>query len=88
MCKHGDTVKVTVKIPADLSHTGKSYRKRTQIDRCIAPIVSALQTAGIDMRSSCCGHGKGRFWWLPWVKVHGYIDLQNGRRLIIIGEVK
>jgi hypothetical protein len=64
---------VRVKIPADLSCTGKTKWKKIGIDACIAPIVKALQKAGIDMRGSCCGHGKE----------HGDIHLQDGRVLII-----
>ena len=74
MCKWGTYKKVRVKIPADLSSTGKVKWKKMNIDSCIAPIVEALQKAGIDMRGSCCGHGKEI----------GYIDLQDGRSLIII----
>lgn len=43
------------------------------IDKCIADLVEALQTAGINMRGSCCGHGKGP----------GYISLEDGRMLSI-----
>lgn len=64
---------VKVKIPADLSHTGKILWKKTKIDKCIAPIVRALQEGGINMRGSCCGHGK----------MNGDIHLQDGRILII-----
>ena len=60
MCSWGDTLPVLVKIPADLSATSEEYWKVKQIDSCIAPIVRGLQEAGIDMRSSCCGHGKAR----------------------------
>jgi len=67
-------VAVMVKIPADLSHTGKVIWKYAQIDACIAPIVAALQKAGVDMRGSCCGHGNGE----------GNIQLQDGRSLIIL----
>jgi len=73
VCKVGEYELVNVKIPADLSHTGKSYWKKAQIDKCIAPIVKALQEGGIDMRGSCCGHGKR----------NGDIHLQDGRILII-----
>lgn len=83
MCKHGDTVTVYVNVPADLSSTGKEKRKYMAIDRCIAPIVHALQISSIDMRGSCCGHGKRRFRWWPWKKADGYIDLQDGRCLVI-----
>lgn len=73
MCKVGEYELVRVKIPADLSHTRKSRWKKAQIDRCIAPVVRALQEGGIDMRGSCCGHGK----------MDGDIHLQDGRILII-----
>jgi len=63
---------VRVKIPADLSYTGNERQKDAKIDSCIADIVEALQAAGIDMRASCCGHGK-----------QGSILLQDGRKLII-----
>lgn len=64
---------VKVKIPANLSHTGKAFWKHCKIDKCIAPLVRALQEGGIDMRGSCCGHGK----------MDGDIHLQDGRILII-----
>lgn len=73
MCEYGDTVPVLVRIAADLAADSITGWKRAQIDRCIAPIVQALQHGGIDMRSSCCGHGKGG----------GEILLQDGRRLVI-----
>ena len=73
MCEHGDTLEVRVKIPADLSHSGEERWKDAQIDRCIAPIVRALQEGDIDMRGSCCGHHKGQ----------GSIELADGRSLII-----
>ncbi len=73
MCEHGTYKTVRVKIAADLSCTGKERWKVAVIDRCIASIVEALQRAGINMRGSCCGHGK----------IDGYIHLQEGRFLII-----
>jgi len=73
VCKRGNTTLVKVKIPADLSHTGKIHWKRMPIDKCIAPIVKALQEGGIDMRGSCCGHNER----------NGYITLQDKRVLII-----
>lgn len=72
MCK--ETTSVFVKIPADLSHTGKSRFDNKKIDRCIASLVRALQSGGIDMRASCCGHGTS----------DGEIILQDGRKLIIM----
>ena len=73
MCKQGSFKLVRVKIPAELSCSGKAKWKKAQIDTCIAPIVEALQKGGIDMRGSCCGHGKG----------DGDIQLQDGRTLVI-----
>lgn len=73
MCKQGNNEVIKLRIPADLACSGKSYMKWVKIDRCIAGLVEALQEAGIDMRSSCCGHGKG----------DGRIDLQDGRTLVI-----
>ena len=69
----GDAILVKLKIPADLSSHGESYFGYKWIDSCIAPIVKALQEAGVDMRGSCCGHGKG----------DGKISLQDGRILVI-----
>ena len=73
MCEWGEYEKVWVKIPADLSSQGRIHMSLKKIDRCIAPIVNALQNGGIDMRSSYCGHGK----------TDGEIELQDGRILII-----
>ena len=75
MCEHNIKTVVRVKIPSDLSHTGKEYWKDAKIDSCIAPIVKALQEGGIDMRGSCCGHGKQS----------PEILLQDGRKIIIEG---
>jgi hypothetical protein len=47
--------------------------KPVLIDACIAPIVQALNDAGIATATSCCGHGQG----------DGFIMLKNNRLLII-----
>ena len=78
LCKYGTTETVEVTISKELSHTGKSYRKQAQIDQCIAPIVQALDAAGIVMLASCCGHGE----------TYGFISLADGRTLIINQKVK
>jgi hypothetical protein len=65
--------KVNVKIPVDLSSTGEVKWKQANIDKCIAPIVKALQEGGINMRGSCCGHGHQE----------GQIILQDGRMLTL-----
>jgi hypothetical protein len=71
-CPCRETLPVRVRIPADLSCTGKAKWKRVPIDKCIAPLVAAFQAFGIDMRGSCCGHGGD-----------GDIELQDGWILII-----
>jgi hypothetical protein len=76
MCKWGTVKLVRVKVPAELSHTGKDRWAEKGIDACIADIVTALQTAGIDMIGSCCGHGKRP----------GEILLRDGRILRIFEE--
>lgn len=73
MCKHGTVTYVWVKVPADLAHHGEEYWKQAPIDSCIASLVQSLQEGGIDMRGSCCGHGKSV----------GEIILQDGRSLVI-----
>jgi len=74
MCKCGTIKPVRVKVPADLSCTGKDRWKDAKVDSCIADIVCALQKSGIDMRGSCCGH---------FVQ-EGDIMLQDGRTLLIL----
>ena len=76
MCKWGTVIEVNVKIPADLSCDGIEHWKDAKIDACIAPLVEALQQGGVDMRGSCCGHGKAE----------GHIHLQDGRVLVIKDE--
>ena len=73
MCQWGTSTQVRVKILAHLSCTCESRWRDMGIDSCIAPIVKAIQMAGIDMVASCCGHGKGP----------GRIDLADGRVLWI-----
>lgn len=43
------------------------------IDRCIAPIVRALNEGGVATIASCCGHGH-----MP-----GIISLADGRHLMV-----
>lgn len=73
MCVHDDTVDLCVNVPAHLAHDGKSRWDIKGIDRCIAPIVQALNDVGILTASSCCGHGESE----------GVIILQDGRELVI-----
>jgi len=74
MCEWGNTKQIFVKIPSDLSSTGKTKWRYMKIDGCISKIVEALQEGGIDMRGSCCGH----------YKTFGDIHLQDGRVLVIM----
>ena len=76
MCKWGTNTLVNIKIPADMSHTGEERWEKIQVDSCIAPIVKALQDAGIGTRGCCCGHNSGI----------GDIHLQDGRVLLIVDE--
>jgi len=73
MCKHGEIVLLKVLVPKELSYTGKARWEIKGIDTCIAPIVKALNDAGIYTSNSCCGHGKE----------DRSILLQDGRELII-----
>ena len=73
MCNHGDEVLLSVPIPAHLSHTGELRWDTKGVDSCIAPIVKALNDAGIYTASSCCGHGES----------DGVIILHDGRELIV-----
>lgn len=73
MCKWGNSIILLVPIPAELSYTGKFRWDYKGIDSCIAPIVKALNDAGIYTAASCCGHGKG----------DGRVDLHDGRTITI-----
>jgi len=73
MCEWGTTVRLRLKTAPFLSSTGKEKWRYSDIDKCIAPIVKALQAGGINMLGSCCGHGKGR----------GEITLRDGRTIWI-----
>lgn len=77
MCEFGNYVILLVPIPANLSYTGQFRWDFKGIDGCIAPIVKALNDAGIYTASSCCGHGK----------VDGEILLHDGRVVIIKSKV-
>lgn len=73
MCKWGTSEEVLVTIPAELSYTHEDRVDIKKIDACIAPIVRALNEAGIRTDASCCGHGK----------VDGFISLHDGRELVV-----
>ena len=73
MCKWGSDIVLWVPIPAELSYTGEFRWDYKGVDSCIAPIVQALNDAGIYTASCCCGHGKA----------DGSILLHDGREIII-----
>lgn len=73
MCIWGDEVILRVPMPAALSHTGEFRWAEKAVDHCIAPIVQALNDAGIYTANSCCGHGE----------TEGTIHLHDGRVLRI-----
>jgi hypothetical protein len=73
MCNRGDEVILRVPISEDLSCSGYFHFAYKGIDCCIAPIVQALNDAGIYTSGCCCGHGKG----------DGSILLHDGRELVI-----
>jgi len=74
MCKWGTYTILRVPIPASCSHTGKfRWKDDMPVDRCIAPIVDALNKAGIFTGGSCCGHGKQ----------DGFIALHDGTLISI-----
>jgi hypothetical protein len=74
MCKWGDTTRMCVRVPRRLSATGRARMRTKEIDRCIAPLVKALNRAGIATVACCCGHGHRQ----------GRIDLDDGRTLKIV----
>lgn len=75
-CEHGDTVVMDV-----LSPEGWQYD--VPIDRCLAPIIKALNDAGIVTVSSCCNHGRESY---EVPGSFGYIQLAD--RLILISGPK
>lgn len=73
MCEWGTDTILYVPIPAHLSHTGAFHWGYKGVDSCIAPLVQALNDAGIYTANSCCGHGRSE----------GTIHLHDGRVLRI-----
>ena len=65
MCKPGNTVEM------ELPVVGEIRQGTAAIDKCIAPVIRALNDGGVITRGCCCGHGK----------VMGYIHLANGKYL-------
>jgi hypothetical protein len=74
MCTHGTTTTLLLPTPDPLDSDGLRHNLRLwPVDGCIAPIVAALNAAGVTTTGSCCGHGA----------VAGTILLADGRVLVI-----
>ena len=67
MCKKGDTVLVEGLV------VGEIRDGIADVDRCLAPLVRALNEGGITTKGCCCGHGI----------TTGHISLSDGRILAI-----
>lgn len=76
MCEWGNTAPLRVLVPADLSWTGQARWDTKDIDRCLLPLVQALNDSGLPTRASCCGHGHRP----------GNVVLADGRWLIVASE--
>lgn len=74
MCEWNNNIICHVPIHPELSHDGKFRWDDKPIDSCIAPLVNALNDAGIYTASCCCGHDE----------TLGHIWLHDGRVLAII----
>ncbi len=72
MCERRRDVLVKVKTPTD-SDCKITHWAEKGIDKCIAPIVKALNDIGMYTEECCCGHGE----------TEGYIRLYDKRVLII-----
>ena len=73
MCSHGTEKLLLVPMHAAQSHTGKFRWAQKGVDSCIAPIVEALNHAGVFTANCCCGHGER----------DGSILLHDGREIVI-----
>jgi tRNA(Phe) wybutosine-synthesizing methylase Tyw3 len=69
---------VDVYFPAEASQRkdGRDHWEQIRVDRCIAPLVKAINAAGISTVASCCGHGRRP----------GRISLRDGRDLFIASD--
>ena len=72
MCKRGNYKKVK------LCNSKNNLKKYAWVDKCIYPIIEALNKANIRTRASCCGHEK----------LIGNIMLSDGRELFITKDYK
>jgi len=71
MCAHDGTWRSQV--PVRLAHPRGDGVATAGVDPCIAPLVQALNDAGLQTIASCCGHGHRP----------GSIALEDGREILI-----
>lgn len=71
MCEHDGTFRSQTTVR--LAHPRSDGAATAGVDPCIAPIVQALNDAGIQTLASCCGHGHRP----------GSIVLEDGREILI-----
>lgn len=71
MCEHDGTFRSQTTVR--LAHPRSDGAATAGVDPCIAPIVQALNDAGIQTLASCCGHGHRP----------GSIILEDGREILI-----
>lgn len=74
MCERDNTEIIEITIVAKHSKTGMDRRGTVGVDKCIVPLVKALNEAGLTTVASCCGHGKR----------YGNIALADGREILIM----
>lgn len=72
MCRHetlpdGTFIREEVVIPGPDG-------KKICVDQCLAPLITALNQAGLKTAACCCGHGR----------CFGSVMLKDGRELLII----
>lgn len=72
MCRR--TAYLRLRVADEFDVPAEERWRTVEIDGCISSLVAAIQAAGIDMRSSCCGHGNRE----------GYIHLSDGRALLVL----
>lgn len=76
MCEWGNTRKVMVKVPSNLSYIGKARWESASVDSCIADLVGEMQKGELVTVASCCGHNK----------YPGVISLDDGRHLLVVAD--
>jgi len=74
MCEWGNVETMEIVASSEYAADGEVHKKTIDVDSCIAPIVRALNEAGIKTIASCCGHGE---------RV-GIITLERGRNLLVL----